>query len=196
MQLNNEKLELIRQDKYEWSDEEVEEVYKLAQTSLKNMRFKDLSEREDLIQELAMHFFNYAVKKYDPEKNVKISTFAVMAMNSKVKMYYRSSAFKKNKELPFSLDSEIESDTEKLLFYDVLKDEKILSPLQQYEKDMRDNYVKQLCENNPIIYDYYIEGLNQEQLSKKYNISQSYVSRIIKKVIDKTRKEYDQMEII
>ena len=27
MQLNNEKLELIRQDKYEWSDEEVVEVY-------------------------------------------------------------------------------------------------------------------------------------------------------------------------
>lgn len=133
-----------------------------------------------------------AVDSYKIEKNINFSTYAAKCITNEIFLLFR------HKQNNISIYEPIISD-EELTIADTLESD------IDVEKEAIENVF--LLENMPLIYsvlekfdnwkreaflDYFgINGnrLDQRQLSIKYNVSQSYISRIIKKIITDINKE-------
>lgn len=153
---------------------------------------------EDLISIGSMGLIK-AVKTFRSDKNIKLATYASRCIDNEILMQLRKSTREKNEvslEKPLSQDKEgnmllladvISNDEEEIDQGLLLSDEKkaiwrIMNKLEQREKEI-------------MLLRFGLEGqdeLTQKEVADKMGISQSYISRIEKKVLNKMKKELEK----
>lgn len=137
-----------------------------------------------------------AVNSFMPEKNIKLATYASRCIENEILMFIR-----KNSQLrhEISIDEPLNTDQDgnELLLGDVLEcdADEINSNLEkQEEKKMIDRALMNLSERERtiIILRFGLNGQTektQKQVAQMMNISQSYISRLEKKIISKLKEE-------
>ena len=137
-----------------------------------------------------------AIGTYRRDKNIKLATYASRCIENEILMYIRKIAGQKAE---VSLDEPINMDYDgnELLLSDILgtEEDMILKPLED-DVDLRllRQAVRELPprERELIVMRYGLEGhqeLTQKEVAQKMGISQSYISRLEKKIMLKLRKE-------
>lgn len=136
-----------------------------------------------------------AINTYKLDKNIKLATYASRCIDNEILMFLRKNK-KRMSEVSFEDSINFDSEGNELHIEDVFgTDEDIV------EKTLEDKYNKMLLEKevknlnvrdrNIIIERYGLFGkkeLTQKELADKLSISQSYISRIEKKVIKRLEK--------
>lgn len=137
-----------------------------------------------------------AVNSFDPKKNIKLATFASRCIENEILMYLRKVVKRK---CEVSLDEPINVDVEgnELLLSDVVGTEpdqiaKDLERKQEIEQLYKSFSALSKREFEIIKLRYGLldsEELTQKEIADMMGISQSYISRIEKKVLGKLKKE-------
>lgn len=134
------------------------------------------------------------VKTYKLDKNIKLATYASRCIDNEILMFLRKNK-KRMSEVSFEDSVNLDSEGNELHIEDIFgteedlveksiecKDDKILLASEVKKLDERDKEIIELR--------YGLSGkkeLTQKELAEKLNISQSYISRIEKKVIKKLK---------
>ncbi|MBR5227036.1 MAG: RNA polymerase sporulation sigma factor SigE [Clostridia bacterium] len=138
-----------------------------------------------------------AVNSFNAEKNIKLATYASRCIENEILMYLRKTQKIKSEvsiEEPINVDAEGND----LALVDILGTENDAMFKQVEESDNKkiiDLAIKNLDEREKIIMEmrYGFNGkkeLTQKEVADKLGISQSYISRIEKKVIERLKKEF------
>lgn len=135
-----------------------------------------------------------AIKSFDPSKGVKFSTYATRCMTNEILMYFRKEKKHKSNisiEQPLYYDGE---GNEMKLEVLVDSGDDILGEIVEREEIIRlRQAVEQLSgRDRVIIEEKYFKGKTQKQVSELLGLSQSYISRIEKKLLKKLRDIYDK----
>ena len=158
-------------------------------------KFNNCGEADDLIGIGTIGLIK-AIKSYNPEKNVTLSTYASRCIENEILMFLRSS--KKHLKTQ-SLEEVVASDKDgnELTFGDTLElDEEGLDEIVSRKylvKDIKKIIAEQLNEREQIIINlrYGLTGeppLPQREVAKRLNISRSYISRIEVKALQIIRE--------
>lgn len=137
-----------------------------------------------------------AINTYRRDKNIKLATYASRCIENEILMHIRKIANQKNE---VSLDEPINMDYDgnELLLSDILgtDEDTIMRPLE----DEVDLYLLRCAveelpvrEKEIIVMRYGLEGhqeLTQKEVAQKMKISQSYISRLEKKIMLRLKKE-------
>ena len=154
---------------------------------------------EDLISIGAIGLIK-AVNSFDPEKNIKLATYASRCIENEILMVLR----KTNRlKLEVSFDEPLNTDWDgnELLLSDILGTEPDLVSKDldaDIEKQMLHTAIKSLSSREKYIVQLrYGLGSDKEHTQKEVadlmGISQSYISRLEKRIIGKLREELDKM---
>ena len=138
-----------------------------------------------------------AIGTYRRDKNIKLATYASRCIENEILMYIRKTA---NQKGEVSLDEPINMDCDgnELLLSDILgtDEDMILRPLEdkvdlcvlrQALKELPDR------EREIVLMRFGLEGrkeLTQKEVAQKMGISQSYISRLEKKIMLRLKKEF------
>ena len=138
-----------------------------------------------------------AVSTYRLEKKIKLATYASRCIENEILMYIRKTA---NQKAEVSLDEPINLDCDgnELLLSDILgtEEDMILRPL---EEDVDRHVLRQALKTLPpreqeIVYlGFGLEGrkeMPQKEVAQEMGISQSYISRLEKRILLRLRKEF------
>ena len=138
-----------------------------------------------------------AVSTYRLEKKIKLATYASRCIENEILMYIRKTA---NQKTEISLDEPINMDCDgnELLLSDILgtEEDMILRPL---EEDVDRHVLRQALKTLPpreqeIVYlRFGLEGrkeMTQKEVAREMGISQSYISRLEKRILLRLRKEF------
>lgn len=142
-----------------------------------------------------------AIGSFCPEKNIKLATYATRCIENEILMYIRKNA---NQRGEISIDEplNVDWDGNELLLSDVLAgdEENILYEIEQNEeKQTLRTAVASLPprEREIIELRFGLSGgdeLTQKEVADRLGISQSYISRLEKKIISRLREEiYDKL---
>ncbi len=141
-----------------------------------------------------------AVKTFAPEKNIKLATYASRCIENEILMYLRKASNSKA-ELSFDEPLSVDWDGNELTLRDVLGSEPDeISQAIEYEDEKRllRHVVSHLPEKEKNITELRF-GLNgkqlhtQKQLADKMGISQSYISRLEKRILKKIKDEMQRI---
>lgn len=136
-----------------------------------------------------------AVDSYKPDKNIKLATYASRCIENEILMYLR----KANKSInDLSLDDTLSSDDEgnNLTLGEIIPDSKIV--YEEIELKDQKSYliqsIEKLNDREKLIMSmrYGLNGhkeLTQKEVADYMNISQSYISRLEKKILHKLKRE-------
>lgn len=137
-----------------------------------------------------------AVSSFKTDKNIKIATYASRCIENEILMYLRKNS-KTKKEV--SLDEPLNTDSEgnELAVADVLGTDKdyVLSNIETEDENSTLREILQLLpqrEREIVDMRYgFVSGreMTQKEVADKLNISQSYISRIEKKILVKLKRE-------
>ena len=138
-----------------------------------------------------------AVGTYRLEKKIKLATYASRCIENEILMYIRKTA---NQKAEVSLDEPINLDCDgnELLLSDILgtEEDMILRPL---EEDVDRHVLRQALKTLPprdqeiVFLRFGLEGhreLTQKEVAQAMGISQSYISRLEKRILLRLRKEF------
>jgi len=150
---------------------------------------------DDLISVGAMGLIK-AVSSFDGEKNIKLATYASRCIENEILMYLR----KTNKcKADVSLDEPLNVDSEgnELLLSDILGTEAstVFEPIENSgEQDVLRMALASLSERENAIMSLRFglnggEEMTQKEVADFLGISQSYISRLEKKIVKKLKKE-------
>lgn len=136
-----------------------------------------------------------AVGSFNPDKSIKLATYASRCIENEILMYLR----KVNSRPEVSLDEPLNTDWDgnELLLSDVIgsRDDDIISEIERHEeKEMVHRAINNLCERERkiIMLRYGFGGFReytQNEVAEMMGISQSYISRLEKRIISKLKKE-------
>ena len=138
-----------------------------------------------------------SIGTYRLEKKIKLATYASRCIENEILMYIRKTA---NQKAEISLDEPINMDGEgnELLLSDILgTDEDTIS--RPLEEDVDKKALRQALETLPpreqeiVFLRYGLEGrkeLTQKEVAQTMGISQSYISRLEKRILQRLRKEF------
>ena len=137
-----------------------------------------------------------AIGTYRRDKNIKLATYASRCIENEILMHIRKIS---NQKTEVSLDEPINMDYDgnELLLSDILgtDEDMILRPMEA-DVDLRilRQAVKELPgrEREIVVMRFGLEGhqeLTQKEVAQKMGISQSYISRLEKRIMQKLRKE-------
>lgn len=154
---------------------------------------------EDLISIGTMGLIK-AVNTFQPSKNIKLATYASRCIENEILMYLRKTS---NTRHDISIDEplNVDWDGNELLLSDLLgTDSDIVSRdiENQVEKDILLDCVSQLSKREREIIELRF-GLNnrpektQKEIADLIGISQSYISRLEKRIIKKLRRDYERV---
>ena len=137
-----------------------------------------------------------AVNTFRPDKNIKLATYASRCIENEILMYLRKYSSTKN-EISIDEPLNVDWDGNELLLSDVLgsdADEIYVYIENESEKVILKNLVKQLCDRERTIMELRFglcdnTELTQKEVADKLGISQSYIYRLEKRIIDKLRTE-------
>lgn len=141
-----------------------------------------------------------AINSFNADKNIKLATYASRCIENEILMYLRKTQKIKTE---ISIDEPINVDSEgnDLVLADILGTENDAMFKQVEESDNKkivDAAINTLCEREKTIMElrYGFNGkkeLTQKEVADKMGISQSYISRIEKKVIQRLKKEFEEV---
>lgn len=134
------------------------------------------------------------INTYKRGKNIKLATYCSRCIDNEILMYLRKTK-KTRMDISFEDSLSFDSDGNELHLEDILGTENnvVTKPLEDaYDKKILKEELSKLDDRDKEIMRlrYGLDGcdeLTQKQVAKKLNISQSYISRIEKKVIKKLK---------
>lgn len=140
-----------------------------------------------------------AVNTFSPEKNIKLATYASRCIENEILMFLRKSSQLKNE---VSIDEPLNTDWDgnELLLCDILGSEPdtVNNNIEhEIEKNLVLGAVSRLSDRESLIMELRF-GLNgkkehtQKQVADKLGISQSYISRLEKKIICRLKRELEK----
>ncbi|MFT9847957.1 RNA polymerase sporulation sigma factor SigE [Aneurinibacillus sp. REN35] len=141
-----------------------------------------------------------AVNTFDPEKKIKLATYASRCIENEILMFLRRNS-KVKSEVSFDEPLNIDWDGNELLLSDVLGTENdiIYRDLEeQVDKKLLYKALDKLSERERVIMEMRF-GLNgeeektQKDVADTLGISQSYISRLEKRIIKRLQKEFNKM---
>ena len=140
-----------------------------------------------------------AVNTFCPQKNIKLATYASRCIENEILMHLRKSASQKS-EISLDEPLNVDWDGNELLLSDVLgsDENEICKGIEQEdEKRLLDSLVKLLPRREKEIIEmrFGLNGkseLTQKQVADLLGISQSYISRLEKRIIDKLKKQLEK----
>ena len=141
-----------------------------------------------------------AVNTFCPSRNIKLATYASRCIENEILMYLRKSAQQKN-EISIDEPLNVDWDGNELLISDILgSDDDIVNRRLEQESEQKElmNAVMKLNSRELAIMEMRF-GLNgkkahtQKQVADIMGISQSYISRLEKKIIVRLKKEFSKM---
>ena len=138
-----------------------------------------------------------AISTYRRDKNIKLATYASRCIENEILMHIRKTA---NQKGEVSLDEPINMDCDgnELLLSDILGTEEdlILRPMEdEVDLCVLRHALKELPEREReiILMRFGLEGrkeLTQKEVAQKMGISQSYISRLEKRIMLRLKKEF------
>ena len=136
------------------------------------------------------------IETYRRDKNIKLATYASRCIENEILMYIRKTSHQKNE---VSLDEPINMDYDgnELLLSDILgtDEDMILRPMEDaVDLHLLRQSVKALPEREReiVLMRFGLEGyqeLTQKEVAQKMGISQSYISRLEKRIMERLRNE-------
>jgi RNA polymerase sporulation-specific sigma factor len=141
-----------------------------------------------------------AVNTFCPSKNIKLATYASRCIENEILMFLRKSSQYRN-ELSIDEPLNVDWDGNELLLSDILgTDDDIVNRgiESEAEKSMLREAVDELCERERNIMEMrfgLIDGKEktQKEVADEIGISQSYISRLEKKIIKKLKKQLEKL---
>ncbi|MDF3003700.1 MAG: RNA polymerase sporulation sigma factor SigE [Candidatus Fimivivens sp.] len=141
-----------------------------------------------------------AVNTFCPSRGIKLATYASRCIENEILMYLRKCQPLKN-EVSIDEPLNIDWDGNELLLSDVLGTEpdSINRPIEQdAEKSMLADAINKLCERERLIMQLrfgFLDGKErtQKQVADMIGISQSYISRLEKRIIKRLRRDLDKV---
>lgn len=141
-----------------------------------------------------------AVNTFCPERKIKLATYASRCIENEILMYLRKSSQQKN-EISIDDPLNVDWDGNELLLSDILGSEQdtVNHGLEQeVERDLLLNAVEHLAPREKKIMQLRF-GLNhtkehtQKEVADSLGISQSYISRLEKRIIERLRKDLERV---
>ena len=137
-----------------------------------------------------------AINSYKGDKNIKIATYAVKCIENEILMYLRKISKQKNET---SLDEPLNVDSEgnELVLYDLLESE-LPTPQVEMENTLEKQVLWQVLdklnnrERTIMLMRFGLEGheeMTQKEVADDLGISQSYISRLEKRIVVRIKKE-------
>lgn len=141
-----------------------------------------------------------AVNTFCPEKNIKLATYASRCIENEILMYLRKNASQKS-EISFDEPLNIDWDGNELLLSDVLgseSDDVFKNVESEDEKNLLLSMVSRLNSREKQIIEmrFGLNGQNeltQKEVADLLGISQSYISRLEKRIIDKLKQQFEKI---
>ncbi len=141
-----------------------------------------------------------AVNTFKVDKNIKLATYASRCIENEILMHLRKYSGLKN-EISIDEPLNVDWDGNELLLSDVLGSEpdEISAIIEsENEKEILKKLVSQLCEREKVIMCLRFglsgnEEMTQKDVADRLGISQSYISRLEKRIIGKLRLEIDAL---
>ncbi|MDD6278547.1 MAG: RNA polymerase sporulation sigma factor SigE [Ruminococcus sp.] len=141
-----------------------------------------------------------AVNTFCPNKKIKLATYASRCIENEILMFLRKSSQYRN-ELSIDEPLNIDYDGNELLLSDVLgTDDDIVNKgiENEAEREMLRGAVSELCDREREIMEMrfgLVDGKEktQKEVAEKIGISQSYISRLEKKIIRKLRSRLEKL---
>jgi len=142
-----------------------------------------------------------AVNTFDPKKKIKLATYASRCIENEILMYLRRNT-KIKSEVSFDEPLNIDWDGNELLLSDVLgTDNDIISrPIEEeVDRHLLAQALASLSEREKLIMELRfgmggVEEQTQKEVADRLGISQSYISRLEKRIIRRLRKEFLRLE--
>ncbi len=157
-----------------------------------------VSDQDDLVSIGTIGLIK-AINTYNPEKKIKLSSYASRCIENEILMHFRNS---KKSSLDISLNEAIDTDKDgnPLTLMDIMSvEDNILDDIDtKINLEKLSTYMQEVLTNREIEILTYRFGLNEQtplterEIAKKLNISRSYVSRIEKKALEQLRKRYEK----
>ena len=140
-----------------------------------------------------------AVHSFDAEKNIKLATYASRCIENEILMFIRKSASYK-KEISIDEPLSVDWDGNELLLSDILGSEtdSVSSPIEEEEeRRILRAALAELSERERVIIELRFglsgrEELTQKDVADMLGISQSYISRLEKKIMTRLRKKIEE----
>ena len=140
-----------------------------------------------------------AVSSFNAEKNIKLATYASRCIENEILMYIRKTASQK-KEVSIDEPLSVDWDGNELLLSDVLgSDNDVVCKDMENDEERRivRDAVSGLNDRERIIVEmrYGLSGgreLTQKEVADALGISQSYISRLEKKIMSRLRKKIEE----
>lgn len=141
-----------------------------------------------------------AVNTFCPERNIKLATYASRCIENEILMYLRKSAQLRN-EVSIDDPLNVDWDGNELLLSDILGSEQDTvnrNIEQEVERDLLLNAVSRLAPREKEIMKLRF-GLNntkehtQKEVADTLGISQSYISRLEKRIIERLKKDLERV---
>ena len=141
-----------------------------------------------------------AVNTFCPTKNIKLATYASRCIENEILMFLRKSSQYRN-DLSIDEPLNIDYDGNELLLSDVLgTDDDIVNKgiETEAEREILRNAVSELCDREREIMEMrfgLVDGKEktQKEVAEQIGISQSYISRLEKKIIHKLRVKLESI---
>jgi RNA polymerase sporulation-specific sigma factor len=142
-----------------------------------------------------------AVNTFDPTKKIKLATYASRCIENEILMYLRRNN-KTRAEVSFDEPLNIDWDGNELLLSDVLgtdNDSTYKYVEEEIDKNLLDSAMNHLSEREKVIVQLRF-GLKdgtektQKEVADSLGISQSYISRLEKRIIRKLKKEIRRLD--
>ena len=142
-----------------------------------------------------------AVNTFDPAKKIKLATYASRCIENEILMYLRRNN-KTRSEVSFDEPLNIDWDGNELLLSDVLGTETdiISRPLEEeVDRQLLRQAMARLSEREKVIMELRfgldnVEEKTQKEVADQLGISQSYISRLEKRIIRRLHKEFCRLE--
>ncbi len=142
-----------------------------------------------------------AVNTFRPSKKIKLATYASRCIENEILMYLRKTAKNKN-ELSFDEPLNVDWDGNELLLSDVLgSDSDSVNRNIEYQDEKRQllRCVKNLSDRERQIMTmrfglFGSKEYTQKQVADILGISQSYISRLEKRIVEKLRREIEKAQ--
>ncbi|MFU0799207.1 MAG: RNA polymerase sporulation sigma factor SigE [Xylanivirga thermophila] len=141
-----------------------------------------------------------AVNTFDPNKRIKLATYASRCIENEILMYLRRNG-KNRTEISFDEPLNIDWDGNELLLSDILGtesdlvykfiEEQVDKELLKIALDKLPNRERRIMELRFGLYDG--EEKTQKQVADMLGISQSYISRLEKRIIKRLKKEMNRL---
>ncbi|QDP40099.1 RNA polymerase sporulation sigma factor SigE [Radiobacillus deserti] len=141
-----------------------------------------------------------AVNTFNPEKKIKLATYASRCIENEILMYLRRNN-KLKSEISFDEPLNIDWDGNELLLSDVLGTEEDVTTKDlevSVDKGLLKTALEQLNDREKQIMELRFGLIGEEEKTQKdvadmLGISQSYISRLEKKIISRLQKEFNKM---